>query len=156
MFYSLKIYNELKRQEINLPWTAQSPKTFTANCKSYNKSSSGFTAIIKFEFMHIASPVPLREYNVKFTVTLFSYENDNLYKWNTDKRERYQESLIWIDFFTCPVISATLCYRFMLHLFKQKHSSPPPQDTTWTIFVLLIFSCKWIDIEKTHMKMFEL
>lgn len=98
MFYSLKIYNELKRQEINLPWTAQSPKTFTANCKSYNKSSSGFTAIIKFEFMHIVSPVPLREYNVKFTVTLFSYESDNLHKWNTDRRERYQESLIWIDF----------------------------------------------------------
>lgn len=66
-FYSLKIYNELKKQEINLPWTEQSPKTFIANCKSYNKSSSGFTAIIKFEFMHIVSPVPLREYNVKFS-----------------------------------------------------------------------------------------
>lgn len=104
--------------------------------------------------MHIVSPVPLREYNVKFTVTLFSYESDNLHKWNTDRRERYQESLIWIDF------TYLLVYLLFLLLYatglccicsnKNTLPFPPPPRYHMNHFILLIFSCKWIDRENTY------
>lgn len=52
---------------------------------------------------------------------LFNYDNDNLYYWHTDKRERYHETLIWISFFTYPVIPATSSYRFLM-VFVTKHT----------------------------------